>query len=51
MTETNVPVLTDGPITVYRADCGFVAADQAGWLEGVFDTPEEALAVARKANA
>lgn len=35
---------------LYQVDNGWVAADRAGWLAGVWDTRDEAIAAARKAN-
>lgn len=38
-----------GGIRVYPADGEFVVADDAGWLPGTFDTPEQAVEYAKKA--
>lgn len=37
-------------IYVYEVADGFVAADQAGWLEGSWPTADEALEAVRKSN-
>jgi hypothetical protein len=38
-----------GGIRVYPVDGEFVVADDAGWLPGTFDTPEQAVESAMKA--
>lgn len=38
-----------GGIRVYPVDGEFVVADDAGWLPGAFDTPEQAVEFARRA--
>lgn len=38
-----------GGIRVYPVDGEFVVADDAGWLPGTFDTPEQAVEFATRA--